>query len=429
MKFNINNQSISIFFIIFAILSFFCGFYFDEISIGAGGYKGDFKFVQKSIKLFSENSIKDSIILFSESSNRPPLIYILHKILNPFSDSDIDFRRVVFFISLSVPCLLFLCLKEKFKHKDNILLLLLTSIIFFNPFFRNSSFWGLEENYAFVALLVSILFLLKLENLKKNDHKIYIEIFILTFSSSLCIYFDQKFLIIPLICFLKIMRSNHLMKFKIFTIVLYTLFSIPFLYLINIWGSIFPSNIYHIGKQFYFHHLGFAITMIAFIIFPLILIIKENLISKLFDFSKDYFNLFNLIIILLYIIFLAFFYDNSFINNKLDGGGIIKKIALVLFDDITIRKTFIFLSFFLSWNFIVLIFGKNIQNLSIIVYFLLISLITKPFYQEYFDPLLFFLIIFILNFKFELKYKNIFFLYSFYLIFLITTNFYYNNLI
>ena len=80
----INNSVISIFLVLFAIISFFLGFSLNEISMGAGWFNGDFKYVKKSITLFSQNSIIDSVKLFSETSNRPPLIYILHKIFNPF---------------------------------------------------------------------------------------------------------------------------------------------------------------------------------------------------------------------------------------------------------------------------------------------------------------------------------------------------------
>ena len=43
------NKIISSSLIIFAILSYFIGFSVDEVSMGAGGYNGDFKFV-KNIK-------------------------------------------------------------------------------------------------------------------------------------------------------------------------------------------------------------------------------------------------------------------------------------------------------------------------------------------------------------------------------------------
>ena len=148
-----SNKIISSFLIIIATLSFFIGFSLDEISMGAGGYNGDFKFVKKSIQIFDQNSIIQAIHLFSESSNRTPLIYILHKLFNPYFTDEIGFRYVVLLISCSVPLLFYFCLREKFRKVDNQTLLLLSSVIFFNPFFRTSSFWGLEENYAVICTL------------------------------------------------------------------------------------------------------------------------------------------------------------------------------------------------------------------------------------------------------------------------------------
>ena len=141
MKTALNSQSLSIILSLLAAISFFYGFIFDEISMGAGGFNEDFKFTKKSIALFSQNSILESIYLFSETSNRPPLIYIMHKILNPFFTDELGFRKTVFGVSLLIPILFFLCLKEKFHQENKSLLLLLSSIFFFNPFYRTSSFW------------------------------------------------------------------------------------------------------------------------------------------------------------------------------------------------------------------------------------------------------------------------------------------------
>lgn len=99
----INNYIISNFLILAAIISFFLGFYLDEISMGAGGFDGDFKFVKKSIALFSQNSIIESIKLFSETSNRPPLIYILHKIFNPIFTDELGLEEVCFLSLLLFP--------------------------------------------------------------------------------------------------------------------------------------------------------------------------------------------------------------------------------------------------------------------------------------------------------------------------------------
>jgi hypothetical protein len=430
MKFDLNYQTLSIFLIIFSVFSFFFGFYADEVSMGAGGYDGDFDFVQKSITLFIDNSIIDSILLFSESSNRPPLIYILHKIFNPLFGDAIGFRRVVFVISLSIPILLFLCFKERFKNTNNILLLLFTSVIFLNPFFRTSSFWGLEENYAYITLLLSLLYLMKLENIKKKSNlTIYIELSILTLASSLCIYFDQKFIIIPLICFLKIMNLSLLIRFKIFSVFLYFIFSIPFLYLIYTWKGIFPKDIYNLGNNYFIHHIGFTLTMIAFNILPFLLIIKENFKEKFFLFFENKNNYFYLLIILIYITFLAFFYDNAFIINKDDGGGVIKKISFILFDNFLLKQIFIYLAFLFSWMLIIFFLEKNIKDKFIILYFLFISLVASPFFQEYVDPLIFFLIFFIFKIKLNLNFKSGIIFYTYFFIFLFSSNIYYNNLL
>ena len=213
----ISDNIISIFLVLLAITSFFIGFFLDEISMGAGGFGGDFKFVKKSIAIFSENSIFKSIELFSESSNRPPLIYILHKVFNPFFTDNLGFRRVVFTVSLITPILFYLCLKERFGHLNNNLLILLASILFLNPFFRTSSFWGLEENYAIISALSAFIFLLRWsKNIEEKFWNKIVNIFFITFFSSLSIYFDQKFLIIPLICFFKIILSNQENIFKLF---------------------------------------------------------------------------------------------------------------------------------------------------------------------------------------------------------------------
>ena len=189
------------------------------------------------------------------------------------------FRATVFFLSLLAPILFYLCLIERFKFQDKYLLMLLTSILFFNPYFRTSSFWGLEENYAIICTLASLLFLLKLFNSNKKSFSLLSSNIFLITLSSLTIYFDQKFLIIPIICFFKIIFSNQLIILKLICIFFYTIFSIPYLLLIKLWGGIFPSNIYHIGNQFYFHHFGYALTMIAFIFFPFIFL-KDRGIKK-----------------------------------------------------------------------------------------------------------------------------------------------------
>ena len=421
------NKIISSSLIIFAILSYFIGFSVDEVSMGAGGYNGDFKFVKNSIQIFDQNSIMEAILLFSESSNRTPLIYILHKTLNPYFTDEKSFRNVVLIISSSIPLLFFFCLKERFKHADNLTLILLSSILFFNPFFRTSSFWGLEENYAIICALISIFFLLKISNLESTKNfKLYFYLLLLTLFSSLCIYFDQKFLIIPLICFIKIIFGKYLLRFKIFTTFSYFIFSIPFLFLIKLWGGIFPSNIYNLGNEFYIHHLGFALTIIAFIFFPFLLLKEKNLKNQLKIFFSNKRIIISLFIIIFYLIFVFFFHSNDYLSNRNDGGGIVKKLSFIFFNDLTLREFFVLFCFLISWVFIIFFLENNYTNLLLTSYFLIIAVVTRPFYQEYFDPIIFILVFFIYKFSFNLNLKKIYLIYFYFLIFLIGTNIYYN---
>jgi hypothetical protein len=163
---------------------------------------------------------------------------------------------VFFFFSLLAPVLFYYCLKIKFPKINNIVLALLACTILLSPYFRTSSYWGLEENYGIVFIFISYI-LLKIFFKEKNN-KIFnkcIKLFFLIFSSSLCVYFDQKLLIIPLFCFFKIIFSKQNNSIKILTFLLYSLFSIPYLYLVFLWGNIIPttvSSIRNTGESFFF---------------------------------------------------------------------------------------------------------------------------------------------------------------------------------
>ena len=195
----------SIFLITLAIFSYFFGFYLDENSAGAGGHAGDFSIIYNNFQIFLKYDLEEAIAHHDYFDSRPPTSYILHKLFNPFAEGQINYRRSVFFISFFIPILFYFCLKQKFKKEENLLLILISSTIFLSPYFRTSAYWGLQENYGFIFLLLTFLSIIFLN--KKNNQftfKIYIQLLIVTFFSSACIYFDQKLIIIPIICFLKL---------------------------------------------------------------------------------------------------------------------------------------------------------------------------------------------------------------------------------
>ena len=125
---------------------------------------------------------------------------------------------------------------------------------------------GLEENFGIFFTVASGYFFIK------HDQKKYfinekINLLALAAASSLCVYFDQKLILIPLICYLSFIFSNKSNKSKMILTIYYLFLSLPFLYLISIWGNITPSSDAEerkILKNFNFHHLGYVLTIVSF---------------------------------------------------------------------------------------------------------------------------------------------------------------------
>ena len=237
MKFLINyKQSDKYLFLIsiLTILLFFFGFYLQENSAGAGGLKGDFNHVWNNLSLFKNNNFwtaLDSTAGLNEykyKSNRPPLIYILNAYFNPFAGNKGDFFSSIFIFSFFTYILFFYSLKKIYiNHINNFYIFILSSIILLSPYFRTSSFWGLEENFGIFSTIVSILFFNKIKF--ENEKNRTINLFFATFFSSLCVYFDQKLLIIPLYFYLNFLLSKKFsFNEKIISTIFYFIFQYHF---------------------------------------------------------------------------------------------------------------------------------------------------------------------------------------------------------
>ena len=432
---NIHYEYFSFFLIILSISSYFIGFIYGENSAGAGTFNGDFVFLWKNLQTFINNDLSVAIGFTSNldaenyQSSRTPLVYIFHKLFNPFTENKVSFVRSVFAFSLLAPILFYLCLKQKFRETENLILILISCTIFLSPYFRTSAFWGIEENFGIVFLLLSFFFLSKFLS---NENKVinYYLLFLTAFLSSACLYFDQKLAIIPLICFLQIYFSNKGAKLKILSILFYFIFSLPYMYLITIWGNIIPAgdaDTRGIGDQLYFSHLGYASTIIAFYLLPIIFCKKENFSTLLKKFFRSKKNYYLISIFFVYFLYLLFFYEYE--SEVKLGKGFIYKTAILLFDQIFLQKVFIYISFFISWLIILIYLENNLKNYLIIFYFFLISIIIWPIFQEYFDPIIILMVFTFFNSKLILNYKNSVLLFIYLTIFLIFSNNYYYNLL
>jgi hypothetical protein len=415
-------------FIVF--FSFIAGFILRENSAGAGGISGDFYLIWKNLELF-KNGILDNLNSQEYNDSRTPLAYILHVLFNPFIETQNQFRLSVLFISMLCPIVFYLTLREKYKNIDISLAVLISSLILLSPYFRTTAFWGLGENYAILFVLISYLLFQKINFVSAhvNNKKIFF-LFLLTLSSSLCVYFDQKLLIIPFVVFISIIFNKKINnKIKILLICFYLILSIPLLYLIFLWGSILPPDAQssrQVGVKFNIFNIGYASTIISFYLIPFLFFQKEKFIDIFINFFKKE-NLLYFVLFLVYLFFVLFFADFS--NVRTYGQGVVHKFISLFWTDINLKFVFTLLAFFISWIVLCIFLKNRILDKIIIYYFLIVSFFIYPVFQEYFDPIIIILIFTFFQKKIAINFKNISILTLYLSSFLILANFYYLKII
>ena len=408
---------------------FVYGFYTNENSAGSGGYNGDLNHIWSNLTLLKESFLSNlNSSLYSDS--RPPLSYLIHILFNPYINQIESFRVTVFLISFVVPFLLYFALKENYGHLEKKLLILIALIVTLSPYFRTTAYWGLGENYGFIFLLASFL---QLKKLKKSisfntNLQNYSQILFLCLFSSLCIYFDQKLIFVPIIILVEILRQNLNIKYKLSSLIYFFIFAIPYLYLISIWGSVIPSDASSkrfVAEKISLFNVGYCLTIISFYIVPLIFMKEFNFLQfKEKILNKRFAYLFGIS----FLYFLSIFLFNDFGNLPDVGKGYVHKLLLILNLNEFISSFLTILSFLMSVIILYLYFDK-IDDFFLIIYFLVLSLFVWPFYQEYLDPLIFLLVFSFFKTKIFLNYKRVYFLILYYSTFLFTSNLYYQSIL
>ena len=199
------------------------------------------------------------------------------------------------------------------------------------------------------------------------------------------------------------------------------------IYLIFTWGAIIPTSAAKArgaGYSLYPFNIGFCLSILAFYIFPFLICRKTEDINfkKLFDIKI-------LILFIIFIIYLiSVFWIGDYENLRNDGKGIFHKLSILLFEDLNHQLIFTVLIFLISF-FLIILFLKFDKDILLILYFLFLSLVTFPFYQEYLDPLLFILFFTFIKTDFYFDKKRIYFLVSYFFIFLIGSKIYYNSIL
>ena len=424
------------FLIFIPILSYVLGFYFNENSAGMGSYAGDSDWIRKNIDIFLNNNLKDAILHPEFFGNRSPLIYIINKFINPFYNDFEKYRFIVFSMSILSPIIFYHFLKIKFYSIDKRILFLISSLIYLSPYYRTSGYWGLNENYGILATVLSLLFF---EKFISSKNKSFYLLFLNIFFSSLAVYFDLKLLIIPLYCFISVILSNINIKLKTYTVLIYFVFSLPYFYLIYIWGGIVPIKTQKLNpntitelsdiKNLYFIHIGYAATIISFYLLPVTLFTTNNLVgTKLKRKIINRSSLYILTIFIIYIVYNLIYFDfeKFTVTDYWVGLGVVHKLTLILTNNIIYQEIITYIFFFFSFILLYYYYLESKFDIIIISFFIFISLLLWPLMQEYFDPIITIIAFALFRSIKNLTKKNSLIIFSYLSIFLIVANLYYS---
>jgi len=383
LKFILKKNLLISFFIFF---TFFLGFILNENS--AGGGKIDYIHITNNFILFENNNFFE-IQWSLYSSSTLPIYYFIAGIFYQYNPLFIKIFN--FTLSLCSIYLFNLVLKIKFnvKKEKNNNILILSSLPLLSPYFRTSTFWGLEEITAYFFFLSSIFFFY-ISSKKKSELYKYLAILF----STLAFFARLNFIFLPiffLFYYLKknqfILSGDNLKKIFFFIIIIS-----PSLYFFYKFKSDMPGGGNRINFQISNLPIIFSIIFLYLIPFLLVNInmLKEQITKSIYIYS--------IIIIFIFFISLSFFA----ISPKYEevGGGFFYKIffKLNIFDEyFTLKKyLFVFLST-LGIFFSILISIKNFFFIFYLIFSIIIFINIDIVFQEYFDPLIFFITILFTN--------------------------------
>ena len=357
---------------IILIISLIFSYYFGEDTLG--GAKHDYLQQVKFILLFSENffdTFKNFGIGELQARNSPVFSIGTAFLINLGLDLEL-LRYLNCLIILPLIYFFYKCLELKLKNISYETKIIFVSVLLLSPTIRSLIIWPYPLIYALLFFLISIFFYLKFDYCKSEKGKIYyaiLNIFFLAVSS----YFSPNFALFSIFFFYKFFKyfklSGNLIIIILFNILL-----------------AFPAIYFAVIKEFYF--------------LPFISIKKKLIIDK-FKLNK------NLIFLIIFISLNIFFfnYDNQTAGAGRTGGGIFFHLSQLLFSNSL-------LVFCIFTIFVYMVFAYELINLNnIIIFFILVTYNAQySIYHKYFDPLIYFILLFLIDFnnkKIKINFKNL----------------------
>ena len=366
------------------LASFFIGFELRENSAGGG-------LIDLTHEWHNHLLLKNNMLGFlyeNYEASRFPFFHILNLKINPFINSKSDFINSFFIYSFILIILFYYSLKTIIKENKNHIILLITSILILSPYFRTSSFWGLQENLAYIFLLSTLII-----NEKFNNNKLLILLF-----AFLSFYSDQKFIFVPAIFFfLSINKEKIFSYFNVKILIYCILLFLPTLIIFISWGGITKNETTSGINEIAFspQNILFSLCIISLYLFPFLFLNYKKNIFKIFFYKKNLYYL--ILFIIIYFFLRVLFID---INLPVSGGWTFKIYKSLINLNIWIAEIIFFTlclcSFFIVFSYYTII-KSNFLSKMILLFLIFYVLSIEIVFQEYYDPLMLFLAIFFLH--------------------------------
>lgn len=345
----------------FLCLSLLIGFYFGEDSSG-GGSKIDFYSTWQLV-------VDPFTMKLTNYDFKFPLHYILGSLIYKITESKYYLRLTYVILTFFLPLLFYECLKIRLYKIDRNILFFFSLVLLILPAVRSAAIWANTHITGLFFFLFSIYYYLKWEKDKINNY-INLNLFLNLLFLALAVYTRQIYALVYLFFLFIYLKRLDFKTFLKVCLIIFS-FSIPGLYYVYLFPIIltvsFDASLYN--------SILVNLSIISFYYFPYSLIILFNKKKIKLDLYFIIFALFSF----LFILFLAKYFN----YNYKQGGGILMKFSLILFNNYII----FFITSFIGLISCYVLCEKKIEN-----YFLslLIVLGISSFFipQKYFEPMM-----------------------------------------
>ncbi len=399
MKISLLNKSLYL----LLSLSLFIGFYFGEDSSGSGGHIADFNNTWQLVLNFQKSLFIDFtkwIVIF-------PLHYIILSKIQTLVQDQYLLRLFHCTISLIIPYLFYVCLKNKFENVDKNLLFLFSLIIFLLPSFRSGAIWANSQITGLIFFLLSLVFFTSWIK-KKDFNRINLDLFLQVTFMSLAVYTRQLYAAVFLY-FVFLYYKN--LKFKTFLLscTIIFIFALPGIFLV----LNFPILLGLTYDGRFYNSILVNSSIISFYLIPIYF--------SLFFAKQNSFHLKDkkIIIAAFISVFIVLIFSYYFNYDFRLGGGFFLKLSIILFDNF-----YLFFASSLIGLFLISLLSFEDKDNFILLALLILAFSGFYIAQKYFEPI-FLLLLFVvletkISHKFFSNFKHTYFYYSYILIYFIS---------